>query len=212
MKRIIITPLLFICLGISGLFGQSVDVISPNGGELLSSGTTYTIQWVSYGSSSNVDLYYSTDGGTSWIFIADNLPVSGTYAWLVPNVSSTTCLVKAQSIYVDQSNGYFTIGTFANSVTVTSPNGGEVLSPGSSHYITWSTTGSISNVEIYLSTDSGSTWSYIDDYAFNDGIYEWTVPAIATTTALIKINDVSNSSTYDISNSTFEISSVASSA
>ncbi|MCF8457826.1 MAG: hypothetical protein K9H62_18005 [Bacteroidales bacterium] len=211
MKRNLLTTILLIFLSFSGLLGQSVDVITPNGGEVLTAGSTYTIQWVSYGSSFLVDLYYSTDGGSTWEFINDNLPVTGTYNWTVPNVNSTTCLVKAQSIYVDQSDAYFTIGAVANTLTILTPNGGESLTGGNTYNITWSSTGSFDYVEIWYSIDWGNNYNYIDDHAFNDGLFEWTVPNITTSSAVIKINQFGNTSVVDYSNNVFSINAVTNS-
>ena len=190
-----------------------VTIDSPNGGEILTGGSSYDIIWTSDQSITWLDLYYSTDGGMNWNLIADHETNDSSYAWNVPNISTTNTLVKItefgnSSIY-DESDAVFTINAIPNTITVLSPNGGESWAAGSAQYISWTTSGSISYVEIWYSTDNGSNWNYIDDYSPNDGVYEWTVPAIATTEALIKINEVFNSSVVDVSDTTFEITVVA---
>lgn|GEM_PF-3757462 len=64
-------------------------------------------------------------------------------------------------------------------VTVVSPNGGETWSVGSPYDITWTSDPSppdwASEVDIWLSTDSGSTWTLlIADSTENDGSDSWT--------------------------------------
>lgn len=70
-----------------------------------------------------------------------------------------------------------------------SPNGGEVLTAGSTTNITWSTTGSgIEDVTISYSLDNGFNWITIIEGTDNDGSYSWLVPNVATTKGLIKID------------------------
>ena len=67
----------------------------------LQGGQSFTITWLAWPPSAtneitSVDLMYSTDGGVSWIFIAQNVPsVDGwnNYNWYVPFISSNTVRV-----------------------------------------------------------------------------------------------------------------------
>jgi len=191
---------------------NSITVLSPNGYESLSGGSTYDITWSSIGAINYVEIYYSIDAGTNWLLIDDYSPNDGIHSWNVANVNTANALIKIHEVFNsaigDISNNVFTINYVPNSITVVAPNGGEVWSGGTTQNITWSTTGAIYYVEIWYSTDNGQVWSYIDDYSYNDGLYEWTVPGISTVSALIKINEVYNTSVVDVSDSTFEISSV----
>lgn len=95
-------------------------------------------------------------------------------------------------------------------LSVTSPNGGESLAPGDVHLIQWTSSG---GSQIYatltLSTDGGSTYGTTiatDDP--NDGMYNWTVPDIGTTSARLRIASESAygvAQTSDVSNSDFTI-------
>jgi hypothetical protein len=95
----------------------------------------------------------------------------------------------------------------ATSITVTAPDGGESWQGGTSQDITWTYTGSITNVAIYYSTDGGLTFPYeITGSTECNGIFAWNpIPDTPTTTAKVKIVDASNASVYDISNSNFTI-------
>ena len=90
-------------------------------------------------------------------------------------------------------------------VTVTSPNGGETWIAGSSHDITWSSTGIIDNVEIEYSSNNGTDWTSVTASTANTGSYSWTVPYAASTQCLIRVSDVSNAEVLDISNAAFNI-------
>ena len=211
MKRFVYTILLFFCLGSSGLLSQSIDVVSPNGGEIITGGSTFNITWTTTGNIDYVEIWYTTDYGNNWYYIDDHAYNDSIFEWTVPNISTIMAQIKinmfVNTSVVDYSDAAFTINPVSNSVTVTSPNGGEVWTAGTTQIITWSTTGTFTYgaVEIWYSTNNGSSWDYIDDYAMNNGQYAWTVPNIPTTTALVKINEVYNSSVVDVSDGTFEI-------
>jgi len=92
--------------------------------------------------------------------------------------------------------------------TVIKPNGGEVIAGGSLYTIQWvlpDLTGDI--ITIYLSTDSGSSWSQIATGEANDGVYSWSVPNIGSSNCLVKVEadkDLIYFAT-DTSDSTFTI-------
>lgn len=72
-------------------------LIKPNGGDVFKIGTYQKISW--YGELVPfVKTEYSTNGGTSWVLIADSVSGnSGSYNWLVPNSPSNECLLKISS-------------------------------------------------------------------------------------------------------------------
>ncbi|NIO27853.1 MAG: S8 family serine peptidase [Candidatus Latescibacteria bacterium] len=94
-----------------------VTVTAPNGGEVLTAGTTYTITWIATDNVSvtQTSIYYSYDGGTTYNLIANLAGNPGSYDWTVPNTPSTTCLVQvyaydaADNEGSDTSDAYFTI-------------------------------------------------------------------------------------------------------
>ena len=101
---------------------EVVEVTSPQGGEVLTSESTFTIQWQSYETKNPVDkvsLRYTMDGGTTWKPISP--PLMGnpkTHDWKIPLVPKrkTNCKVKVllkdkagNIVGSDASNGSFTI-------------------------------------------------------------------------------------------------------
>ncbi|MCG2678895.1 MAG: hypothetical protein L6455_02845, partial [Kiritimatiellae bacterium] len=100
--------------------------------------------------------------------------------------------------------------TLPPSITVDSPNGGENWNSGDVHNITWSSIGTIANVNIDYSTNSGSSWSSLAANANNDGTYAWTVPAITpSANCFVRVSDTSNAAINDVSNNVFSISQSA---
>jgi len=96
-------------------------------------------------------------------------------------------------------------------VTVTSPNGGEIWEEGSTHDITWTSVG-VADVMIELSINNGASWSTEIASTPSSGTYSWIVPSTTSdlTQCLIRISDVTNSATNDVSDNVFTIEKVVS--
>ncbi len=189
---------------------NSITVTAPNGGENWTVGTSRNITWTSTGTISNVKIEYSTNSGTNWTTVVASVSNSGSYAWTVPNTPATTCWVRvsdaAASATNDVSNANFTISSaVTNSITVTAPNGGENWTVGTSRNITWTSTGTISNVKIEYSTNSGTNWTTVVASVSNSGSYAWTVPNTPATTCWVRVSDAAASATNDVSNANFTI-------
>ncbi len=164
--------------------------------------------------SASTELYAGTDRG---VYMR-----TGTGIWQSYNNNLPKVVITDLDIYYDNTipaNSKLRAGTYgrglwqsplpagsSNSLTVTSPNGGESWAAASAHTITWTNTGTILNVKIEYSTNSGSSWINIISNTVNDGSYLWTVPNIATTTGRIRVSDASNASTNDVSDGNFTIS------
>lgn len=91
----------------------SVTLTTPNGGESWVAGTTENITWTQVGLNT-VELEYSTNNGTDWIFIDDGVTASaGTYEWTVPEVNTEEALVRISTPdfaeVEDVSDGVFSI-------------------------------------------------------------------------------------------------------
>ncbi len=203
----------------------SVTLTAPNGGEVLGGGATYTVTWTASDAnlgSQPIALYYSTDGGSSYpnliIAATEN---DGSYAWTVPALNSSVVRVRvvatdqAGNSSSDGSNANLTIDSTAPSVTLTAPNGGEVLSGGTTCTITW--TASDANlgsqpIALYYSTDGGSSYpNLIIAATENDGSYAWTVPALDNITIRVRVvaTDRAGNSSSDDSNANLIIDSTA---
>ncbi len=174
-----------------------ITLISPNGGEVWQSGSEQMIRWTTEGLS-DVSLSYSVDGGSNWQNIANSVDVDSihweNYQWTVPDQSSTQCLIMIKGYFGEaptQSAAPFEIRTGADlepSITIITPNGGEIWVAGSTEVIRWSTI-NLKDVSISYSLDNGQTWTTIvtsiDFQADDWAAYPWTVPDQASTQCLI---------------------------
>ena len=99
-----------------------MKVISPNGGEILTSGETYEITWyvnITKKDVETIKLLYTKNGGEKWVKIEPAPePEDVSYDWTVPPVSKqkTKCQVKVvlksasgKTMGKDTSDDYFTI-------------------------------------------------------------------------------------------------------
>jgi hypothetical protein len=78
---------------------------------------------------------------------------------------------------------------------------------GTEQFITWSST-DIIDVKIEFSSNNGASWELVNESVPSTGIYSWNVPAVHTIQGLIKISNVSDLDTFDISDDVFTIEPV----
>ncbi len=100
---------------------EVVRLISPNGGNILRSGEAYRITWATLETKTpvtKVKLYYTKDGGTTWLSIKGTPPGNpGEYKWTpVTGKPKSRCKVKVvlkdaadETVGSDVSDGVFTI-------------------------------------------------------------------------------------------------------
>ena len=76
-----------------------VELLTPNGGEVLEAGSTYIITWENETECENelpnADIEYSIDGGQSWESVV-TVWNQGWYEWTVPAINSDECLVRIE--------------------------------------------------------------------------------------------------------------------
>ena len=186
------------------VLGPSVTVTSPNGGDTLTAGTTKTITW-----------NYTGDPG----YFQDRTPQSrhccchpqflclkgkqrcGLIQLAIPSTQAAGSDYKirvtstSNSSVTDTSDNFFTV--LGPSVTVTSPNGGDTLTAGTTKTITWNYTG---DPGYYLKIEllkAGTVVATLNSYALKGsngmGSYNWLVPSTQAAGAnySIKITSIS---------------------
>ena len=85
-----------VSLSLADVIPPTVEVNSPNGGEVWEVGDTHQIEWTAdddlgiYSS----DIYYSTYNGATWTLIESVTGNPQTYDWTIPNITSDFCMVK----------------------------------------------------------------------------------------------------------------------
>ena len=191
----------------------SFTIVSPNGGENWTRGTTQTIKWNSTESPGTyVRIELLKPGATNKVIISSTLN-DGSHPWLIPaaqlpgddykvKITSTT-----NASVNDTSDNNFSI--VLPKIIVTSPNGGENWIRGTTHLITWNYTG---NPGTYVKIEllkGGVVNRTILSSTLNDKSQGWTIPATQAIGAdyKIRITSTTNLAYNDTSDGNFNISS-----
>ncbi len=192
------------------IYHPNITVTSPVKNDYWRSGTKHEITWLS-NDVNTVKIEYTTDNGESWDPVDLNVLASaGKYNWTVPYISnavSDSCKIKITDLddplVIGYSQNTFTI--YEPNIVVKSPNGGEFYRVGSQQAITWKSN-DVANVKIELSINGGTEWeTVVSSISAASGLYLWTVPNRESQNCRIKISDVLETQTNDISNNNFGI-------
>ncbi|MCX6245033.1 MAG: hypothetical protein NTU98_10050 [Bacteroidetes bacterium] len=216
MKRIYILFLFLVFTSTLHSQNAIITVVAPNGGENWTIGCPYAIQWITAAPMSvKIELYKN---GAFCQTICSQVPAGmSTYTW-IPSYAlapANTYKVKISSLTssagYDFSNNNFTISP--GSITVISPNGGEVWQKGTTHLITW-TDNVCENVRIEL-WKGGVYNSLITASTPSTGSYYWAIPNNNTLVngndykikIMVPLNSGTATTVYDFSNANFTIGS-----
>jgi photosystem II stability/assembly factor-like uncharacterized protein len=186
----------------------SITLVSPNGGEDWTVGSQHTIRWSKSGNVGNVQVRIKRDYPNGvWEFIT--LTSDTFYNWTVTSPTETDC-----RIYIYQDGNTSVADTSANDftisgpwLTVTAPNGGEILTPGQSYTIRWSKynfTGPC-RVEINKSYPS-ATWTTLAASVASDSLV-WNVDQVGSSAARVRVTSLDYAAASDTSNANFAINS-----
>ena len=198
------------------LNGNTVPVAlaltSPNGGETLFKGRTHTIAWTTIGSIPDVKLEYSTDNGASWTTVIASTPNTGSFVWTVPAVVTAAGRMRisdpATGRFDDTSNAAFSI-VEAVPLVLTSPNGGEIWSAGTTQGIAWMTDGTVAEIKLEYSINGGGSWTMIAGptpaVRIAASSYAWVIPTVASTNCLVRISEAATGTPSDASDAAFTI-------
>ena len=182
---------------------SSISQTSATGGGNVTSdaGNTVTARGVCWSTSANPTIADSktTDGSGTGAFSSS----------LTGLTSSTPYHVRAYATNSD-GTGYgsdLTLTTLiqVQSLTVTSPNGGESWLGWWNRNITWTTTGTIANVKLEYTTDNGTSWTTITASTANANSYAWTVPNLSSANCRVRVSDAANPAVSDVSDAVFTI-------
>ena len=221
MKRLFFLIILILTFSISALFAH-VRLNAPVDGSTMIIGGTISISWqqVQDHGESNWDLYFSSDGGSTWNEIQLNIDKSQLILnWTVPNIETTNAKIKiiqdntSDMNYEDISEAFSITTGSVEYVKILSPIAGIQFTPSEITNISWEmfqTTGLV-NWDLYLSTDDGSTWSELQmNIDANILYYKWTIPDVASTTAKIKVVYDNSGTTEEAISEAFTISGTTS--
>jgi photosystem II stability/assembly factor-like uncharacterized protein len=139
---------------------------------------------VIFGTYGGTSGYLSFTGGGGNSFIQTGL--AGTNYGFYARDRATILAEMANGIYKLQVTQ--TMPVTAQSVAVTSPNGGEAWTPGSVHDITWNAA-NVALARIQYRRSPGDAWQLVAEVEGYRGRYAWTVPYDATASARVLVSD-----------------------
>lgn len=90
-------------------------------------------------------------------------------------------------------------------LVLAAPDGEEALRAGDPYEVRWATSGDVAEVVLSLSTDDGQTFTPFAGPMPNTGSYFWTVPAVNTRAALVRVESALSASARDESNARFSM-------
>jgi hypothetical protein len=127
----------------------------------------------------------------------------GSHPTAAGNQKATAEFVPLLNVFYNRWNS----GTpAAPSLTIVSPNGGEHWLVSATKQIEWTTTGSVSQVNLYYSTDNFSTRHDVALAIANTGNHAWTTPITPSTSMRVRVESViSPTAVYDISDAAFTL-------
>jgi hypothetical protein len=187
---------------------------SPNGGETLVAGVPYDVAWrISndrFAEILDVVIRYSLDGGHTFpYYISSGTSKTSPFRWTPPSGIDSTAFRVNVSARVNTPEWHELAWDFSDNdcnlisssathtVTLVDPDPAfdrQVIVNGTENYhIRWRTTGSVSDIstfKVYLSTDSGATYTHFHDSPSFTAGYIWNVPSIDTTTARVRVECV----------------------
>ncbi|MEK7994487.1 MAG: hypothetical protein AAB403_11850, partial [Planctomycetota bacterium] len=160
----------------------------------------------------NITLEYSTGGAYSAITGAEsvNVTYNANFTWpTVPTLTSASATIRINDKNASYVNNTTPVFNIVGSVVLSSPNGGENWTAGSSRTVSW-TRYAINTLNI--SYYNGSAWNNINDsFDTSDDANQstsWSIDPSASLTnnSTVRVQDVLNPSvSTDVSNSSFNI-------
>ncbi len=179
----------------------SITITSPNGSEIWYIDSSRNITWTATDNCSVASrtIVFSTDNGSNWTVLDSSAGNTGTWSWVIPNISSTQCRVRVR-VYdqsghsnADTSDASFEIKETPDVtnpvVSVTAPTAGESVKSTTNYNVTWTATDnkSVESISIYLSTDNGSNYTKLDSLTSNPGTRSWAVPLLDYPSSILKV-------------------------
>ena len=170
-------------------WGNSIQVMKPVKGDVVSSGSRMTLKWVAPSNANHFTVKYSPDNGATWSILAQNV-ADVKYLWSVPkpleNIKNNLLKVIGYTKTGVKVGSAVSAPFIIEVVKMTSPNGWENLISRNFFDITWAindTKRPVAKVILEYTKNSGQTWIVIDRLTGDrltefDGSYPWTVPDV----------------------------------
>ncbi len=171
---------------------DAVWVVLPQAGYSIKPATPTNIVWSKSGSTSNVKLEYTVDGGATWTTIVASTNQSP-YAWTLPvSDYGKTAQIRVSDVTNGSINALSAQFPTPGVLTVTKPAVGDTVLAGTpSQPISFTASSGVTQKKTYYySPNGGTTWSAIGTLTSDaTTFYGWNVSTTPTTNAMIKIED-----------------------
>ncbi|MFN7118250.1 MAG: T9SS type A sorting domain-containing protein [Saprospiraceae bacterium] len=186
---------------------RSLTLLAPTGGESWMQNTVQKIVWNS-SQVENVLIEFSADNGANWTALATVAAADGEYEWTVDSDLTDQALVRisdaSDNTVQDVSEAFRIIPTIFN-ITLLSPNGYQQWEAGKTIPILFAST-NVDSIKIEVSYDNGVIWKTLAAaYATETGSYPWVIGETLSDEVLIRLADVNNAATNDVSAHVFSI-------
>ena len=182
-----------------------IEIVTPNKDTIWEEDSTHDITWISSVDISHVDIEIYK--GDVLKYSQYGLENNGSYEWIIPEGVDlgTDWKVKISDSSDPLIFGVSEFFEIASSIVILTPDSSSVWYTGRRYYITWSTTGNITHVDIEFLKDSIQQYSVTG--IANNQSYRWLVEhyVMPGDDWTIKLIDSNNLSIFDISDP-FEIS------
>jgi hypothetical protein len=200
------------------VFAQAVTVTSPNGGEVITAGSTVNIAFTftTGGAANDVFVLELLAGGELYQTLTPGSITASPFVWNVPATIATRNDYRIRirrataSADSDQSDNTFSI-TGGRSISLTQPNGGQALQKSTNYTITWTSTNlpPTENVRIEL-LRGNAVQATLFASTPNDGTELWNIAANLPDDAnyRIRISSVADPFVRAVSTSDFIIGRV----
>ncbi|RMA65940.1 S8 family serine peptidase [Ulvibacter antarcticus] len=153
----------------------------------------------------DLDLVVTDPGSTSYLpYLLDHTP--NTVNLNLPATNGADHLNNVEQVLIDSPSAgnydieisgfnvpvgpqeYFIVyEIISENLTLTYPNGGEFLHPGTNESIHWDKVGLTSDITLEYSTNNGGTWTEINTFPNTVITYQWAVPADTGGNALVRV-------------------------
>ncbi|MBI4430394.1 MAG: hypothetical protein HY587_01610, partial [Candidatus Omnitrophica bacterium] len=187
----------------------SLTFSEPLAGTYLNVGQTgVLIKWTKSGSFANVNIWYSTDGGTN--FTTEITPSTSAallqYSWpSIPATPSNNVVIRIADTGDPETKALSGVLHIHRVYDITQPESGEVLAVGTSYDIKWNTTGgTAANVKLQYATNgggAGGNWVDIPGATnlvnTNPGSFAWTVPDAVSSQVKVRVVDLSDTDNWN---------------
>ena len=196
------------------IYGQ-LSLTAPATNDVWNSGQPHTITWTTpVGTIPTIQIEYSTgniNNAAERVLITASAvngsnpgctaaPGTGCYVWTPDFTAGNIVRMRisdAQDPFTFSISGFFQIPGIA----MQQPAGGEVWPVNSSQTITWTSTGSFTQVKLEYSTDNFATATLIQDNVLNTGNFVWTpIPDAISTNAKVRVTPTTDATLFSISN------------